>query len=314
MKNDELLHSLNSFLVKNGPDKEEYQFLDSLIQVFEKKVKDNTIHPEDLARLKENCGFLDTTRSIMGHILHKPFGYAGDFSIIDRIYTCDTSNDHRKWDDYSLASSAAQAVRNRKKYFKDHVSGKLQGEGKLLNIASGPARDLYELYTENQGCQLLTTCVEMDKQAIGHAKFLNEAYLDKIEFVNKNIFRYEAENKFDIIWSAGLFDYFDDKAFVLLLKRFSMWLVPGGEMIIGNFNEDNNPNRFYMEFFGDWRLNHRTEEQLINLAMSAGFARADIFIGKEPENINLFLHIRNQVLAVQVPEENGSAMPALACV
>lgn len=292
MKNEELISGLNYFILSNGPAKEEYKTLSDLINLVGARIKEETISAEELAALKQNCHFLNTTQSIMGHIRQKPFGYAGDFSIIDRIYTHDTSEEYRRWDDYSLSSSAAQAVRNRKKYFKDSVSRKLRDGFKLLNVASGPARDLYELYHENSQFDLRTTCVEMDKAAIEHAKQLNSNYLDKIEFINKNIFRYDSQEKFDLIWSAGLFDYFDDKAFVLLLKRFSGWLNPGGEIIIGNFNENHNPNRVYMELFGDWQLNHRTEEQLIQLAISAGFDREDIFIGQEPENVNLFLHLK----------------------
>ncbi|UOQ71550.1 class I SAM-dependent methyltransferase [Hymenobacter cellulosilyticus] len=304
MKTEELIRNINYFIAKNGPDKEDYQALDNLMNLFGERIKDNAIDLAELSSLKQSCGFLHTTQSIMGHILQKPFGYAGDFSIIDRIYTRDSSSEYHKWDDYSLANSAAQAVRNRKKYFKDHVSSKLHQSVKLLNIASGPARDLYELYAENPGCQLSTTCVEMDKAAISHAQQLNKQYLNQIEFVNKNIFRFQTEDKYDIIWSAGLFDYFDDKAFVLLIKRFAGWLAPGGEIIIGNFNEDNNPSRCYMEIFGDWRLNHRTEEQLIDLAVAAGFSREDIFVGKEPENINLFLHLKKGVLSSGINTDN----------
>ena len=294
MENKQLIDSIHRFIRNNGPVEEDYKTLNDLINLVGERIKDNTIDLEDLTALKQNCDFLHTTQSIMGHILQKPFGYAGDFSIIDRIYTHDNSAEYPKWDDYSLSSSAAQAVRNRKKYFKDSVSRKLQAGFRLLNVASGPARDLYELYQENRGLDLLTTCVEMDKQAIEHAKGLNSAYLDKIEFINKNIFRFDTEDQFDLIWSAGLFDYFDDKAFVLLIKRFANWLKPGGEIIIGNFNENNNPNRVYMELFGDWRLNHRTEEQLIHLAMLAGFKSEDILIGHEPENVNLFLHMKKK--------------------
>ncbi len=132
----------------------------------------------------------------------------------------------------------------------------------------------------------------MDAEAIKHAKRLNKDYLKSIEFINKNIFRFNTDNKYDLIWSAGLFDYFDDKAFILLLSRFRKWLKPGGEIIIGNFNENHNPSRVFMELFGEWYLNHRTEEQLINLAIDAGFKKEKIKVEREPENVNLFLRIK----------------------
>lgn len=161
-----------------------------------------------------------------------------------------------------------------------------------MNLASGPARDLYELYNENKQLEIESICVEMDEKAITYAKILNKSHLDKITFIKKNIFRFNTEDKFDMIWSAGLFDYFDDKAFVMLLKRLKQWVKDDGEIIIGNFNEDHNPTRAYMEFFGDWYLNHRSEEHLYDLAKQAGFDESKISIGREPENVNLFLHLR----------------------
>ena len=111
-------------------------------------------------------------------------------------------------------------------------------------------------------------------------------------FVNKNILRHREEKKYDIIWSAGLFDYFNDKAFVMILKRFKDWIRNKGEIIIGNFNDNHNPSRDYMEIFGEWFLNHRTEEQLIQLAIESGFNENQVSIDREKENVNLFLHLR----------------------
>ncbi len=95
-----------------------------------------------------------------------------------------------------------------------------------------------------------------------------------------------------MVWNAGLFDYFDDRTFVVLLIKMKEWCTSEGEIIIGNFNEENNPSRDYMEVFGEWYLHHRTEGRLIQLALKAGFDRANIAVAKEPENVNLFLHIK----------------------
>ena len=70
------------------------------------------------------------------------------------------------------------------------------------------------------------------------------------------------------------------------------WILPDGEIIIGNFNEANNPSRGYMEIFGEWFLHHRTEDDLRSLAEKAGFKDTQIKIGKEDEDVNLFLHLK----------------------
>lgn len=292
MQHTELMSAIGNTIRKGGPGRDEFETFTVHINKLGELISQNRLEPAALEALTKDCHFLRDTESIMGHIRQKPFGYAGDFYIIDRIYTRQGSQQYSKWDTFSLENTAAEAVRNRKAYFKKCMSQRLKGEASLLNIASGPARDLYELLQEQPNPQLSVTCVEMDANAIEFAKKLNNRFLHQIEFVKKNIFRFQTSKQYDVIWSAGLFDYFDDRAFVLLLQRFGQWLKPGGEIIIGNFNDDHNPSRTFMEVFGDWNLNHRTEAQLIDLARQAGFSEGNIYVGREPENVNLFLHIK----------------------
>lgn len=251
---------------------------------------------QQTASLIASCGFLFDQDSIMGHIRMKPYGYAGDFEIINRIYLNEIRKEEfRKWDAYSLKNPAALAVRNRKRYFKELMSGKLSAKAdfRLLNIASGPARDLFEAYEQKSpSVNLKTICVDMDKNAIAYAGNLNANHTEHITFVNKNIFRFSTDETFDLIWSAGLFDYFEDKSFIHLLGSFRSWLNPGGEIVIGNFNALHNPSRKFMEIFGEWHLNHRSEHELIELAVRAGYRAEQITVGRESENINLFLHIK----------------------
>jgi hypothetical protein len=42
----------------------------------------------------------------------------------------------------------------------------------------------------------------------------------------------------------------------------------------------------------EWHLNYRDEEKLIELAKESGFDLDFVSIGKEPENVNLFLHVK----------------------
>jgi len=292
METDKLLALLSRFITQNGPKEDEYEDLTFIMNELALKISSQAICKDDIQGFKEACDFLKDDTSIMGHILSKPYGYAGDFHIIDRIYTNDYSAKFILWDKFSLSNSAAQAVRNRKNYFKEKMSNGLSRGGALLNIASGPARDLFELYGEHPELKIFTTCVDMDEKAIAYAMNLNKRYMHKIKFINENIFKFNSTEKYDIIWSAGLFDYFDDDEFVCLIEKFRLWLNHSGEIIVGNFNGNHNPSRAYMEIFGEWHLNHRTEEQLITLAKRAGYSYKNISIEHEPENVNLFLHLK----------------------
>jgi len=283
--------NLKSICQHNGPNKHQYKILDDLID----GLHGDTETFKAITKEIRDCSFLTETTSLIGHVLNKPYGYAGDFEIIDRLYTNDVSSDYYAWDKYILNTNAVKAVQNRKTYFKKLVLNKVR-KGKtfgLLNIASGPARDLKEVYDLLYDTdQLRTTCIDLDANAIKYAKRVNQGYNHNIEFVNRNVLRYSTDSTHDLVWSAGLFDYFDDKAFLMMLNRMKGWVAEDGEIVVGNFNSDHNPTRPVMEVLGEWHLNHRTEDELINLALNAGFDRQQISVGREPENINLFLHIQ----------------------
>ncbi len=292
-----ILSQLDAIKQKGSFGTEYYPHIDEMVKAIGVLKREGKIEEDDITEIRHFFGqdFLENT--LHGMALLKKYGYAGDFMMIDKIYTGNTPQNpfFQSWDKYFQNHAAPRAVRNRKKYFKTLIHQKLnkQSSIRLLNVASGPGRDLLELYNEKvTGQTLETTCVEMDKHAIEYAENLINGYAEKIKFINKNVFKFDTEEKFDIIWSAGLFDYFDDKAFIFILKKFKNWVAENGEIVVGNFNHDYNPTREYMELFGNWYLNHRTADQLITLAREAGFDESQLSIGNEEENVNLFLHIK----------------------
>ena len=294
---EDVYFQLNALKQKESFSNEYYPIIDNMVASIGQLKRKGAMGDDDITAIRHFFGqdFLENT--LHGMALLKKYGYAGDFMMIDKIYTGNTPENpfFQSWDRYFQNHAAPKAVRNRKTYFKKMIHQKFETctSINLLNVASGPGRDLLELYMEKGDDKSLTTiCVEMDKNAIDYAANLLEAYADKIKFIHKNIFKFETEQKFDIIWSAGLFDYFDNKAFVFILKKFKEWIAAGGEIIVGNFNDSHNPTREYMELFGDWYLHHRTRDELVDLALEAGFNKNQLSIGKEEENVNLFLHIK----------------------
>lgn len=288
---------LQTLLINGGPDKTQYKLVSEVMHRLYCAMKEGDLMPHELDSLKKlfNSPFLAET--VHGHAYRKPMGYAGDFLLIDKIYTRHTTNHshYKKWDRYFHSLEATHAVRNRKEFFKQQMLAKLAARNaslNILNVASGPARDLSELYQLIDPSKLKTTCVDIDARAISYASELCKDYINRITFANKNILRFSPEEKFDVIWSAGLFDYFEEKIFVLALKKFLSWLKPGGEIIVGNFSEENS-SRGYMEVFGEWNLIHRSKEELIRLSMLAGAKEGNIVVDQEPLGVNLFLKIRN---------------------
>ena len=83
---------------------------------------------------------------------------------------------------------------------------------------------------------------------------------------------------------------FDDGVFVRIMRRYLRALAPGGELVVGNFCRTN-PSRPQM-VLQDWILHHRTAATLESLAAAAGGAAGSVSVGREPEAVNLFLHVK----------------------
>lgn len=285
---------LNKILQKNGPDPEDYDLIHQQLHAFQRQY---VMERKELVQtLQTSLSKVLTTDTMIGWGYTKPYGYAGDFQIIDNIYQQKVSPDPKfyKWDLFFNDFTAARAVRNRKTYFKNLLLKNTlahQGTYQVLNVASGPARDLLEFLEENPGVDIHFTCIELDVKAIAYAKNLLKDHLDKVTFIQQNIFRFRSTAQFDLVWSAGLFDYFEDSVFVRIFQRLLTNVKSNGKMVIGNFHP-RNESRPVMEIIGDWYLHHRTNAELEDLAQQAGVAKNAICIEAEPEGVNLFLQVK----------------------
>lgn len=280
---------VKEIISRGGPEPTEYEFLKKIpiemvsISLAEQKLIYELILP------------LLTVNSMLGFTFQKPHGYSGDFELIDRIYTQWKSKDKElyKWDLFYHELEGAKAVRNRIKYFTDLVaSTEIKNKNSLiLNLGSGPCRDLFECLKEKKEHTLSFECLDMDQKSIDYASVVCNEFMDSIIFINKNALTFDPGYKYNLIWSAGLFDYFNDKIFIRLLRRVYALLQVEGELVIGNFSMGN-PSQAVMELYGQWYLHHRSEKQLVYLALEAGIPRALINVSMEEVGVNLFLHVR----------------------
>ena len=286
------LEFITAMFEDGGPKKEEFTTLENVLNHYLNKLsKDQLV---ELSKEVPPIFGKSFVNSLIGHASVKPHGYAGDYEVIDMIYQ-NYLSEHQEltnWDHYFNWVAASKAVRNRKQYFKNILN---EYKGKplhVLNIASGPCRDVLEYFEEEKPTDLAFDCVEADINAILHATKLNRKHLPKITFHNRNIFKFTTDKQYDLIWSAGLFDYFDDTTFTKLIARIHHFVKPGGQLIIGNFNVVNS-SRGFMEILLGWFLHHRSEAQMEELAKAAcGDKLKRVTIESEPEGVNLFMRLQ----------------------
>lgn len=291
----QLVDTLTFLLDRGGPDPADYDELGDAVNAAWAAVAAHPA-PERVVRDVHDCfcaGFLSET--VHGHGLSKPMGYAGDFLMIDRIYRRDVSpfEPYVRWDEYFHSRAAPRAVRRRKAYFKDLLDATRErhsGPLRVLNIGTGPGRDLAEYLKAEPCADIDVVSVDLDPRASAYARQVIGADEPRVTLVTENAFRFTSQHRFHLIWSAGLFDYLSDRLFLRLIRRLQRLLDGEGSIVVGNFSEAN-PSRAYMELLGDWHLEHRSPEKLLELGRRAGYSDPGMRIGSEPLGVNLFLHL-----------------------
>jgi extracellular factor (EF) 3-hydroxypalmitic acid methyl ester biosynthesis protein len=286
---------LMPFVERGGPEPSEYIELNDYYSSINSMLKEGKISRAQIRELWVAGGEAFSEDTMQGFVCKKPHGYHGDYEIIDRIYMewISPKKHLENWDKFFHWQAAPKAVRNRKKYFKNILSEIDQSqviEPAVLNVGSGPCRDIYEYKCKHPLSKIHFDCLDMDSKAIEYSKQLLNG--SNITFFCENAFRFRSEKQYDLIWSAGLFDYLDNEKFVFLLRSLMKMLTINGKMVIGNFSTLN-PSRNYMEF-GEWFLFHRDITELTELAGKAGVDPDSVSIESEATGVNLFLKIDNQ--------------------
>lgn len=238
-------------------------------------------------------------------VFHKPLGYAGDYEMMNIIYRSSPEGDTlfaKCLHDYWVKQPAAQAVRNRARYIKskiiDFTANKKEEPSKFLSVACGPAKEWQELLEEGvlSSTNHIVDLLDQDENALKHVqrKIKEQVYKSKstiqFNYVNKaikNIIARGLDTKYDLIYSAGLFDYFSEPVAQIAAKKLFEALNPGGKLIIGNFNVEN-PNSIVMDLALDWHLIYRSKADLTRMFDHIG---DDLEIESEDLAINLFVVI-----------------------
>jgi len=235
---------------------------------------------------------------------YKPKGYAGDFMMMEMIYDDQPSGDGKLGallDRWFLRSSAAEAVRGRRQLMASQLarltSARLcETENvRIMNLACGPNRELFDFLSDCEYADAIEAlCIDIDADALQYTnKQVNTFHHHAtIRLMRENLVKWalgRIRHSFDaqdIIYSAGLMDYLNDKMFVKMIDRCHTQLKPGGVLVLGNFGLDN-PNRNIMDHLLHWSLIYRDEDTLRDLFSQSRF-EGDIQVITEAQGINLF--------------------------
>lgn len=221
----------------------------------------------------------------------KPLGYAGDYQMVNQILGDPREGPSTYFELVNfmfLQAGVAQAHRNRVDILLDRLqtlAAQARAQGRplrVLNVGCGPAGELQ---------RLLRTDAALDHVEVTLMDFSDETLLytsqrllevagqagrpplsvalrhESVHQLLKRSSREQAvpaEQQYDYIYCAGLFDYLADKACARLIAYFDRHLRPGGTVLVTNVHV-NNPERFWMEHFMEWYLIYRDEPGMVGL-------------------------------------------------
>jgi len=203
---------------------------------------------------------------------HKPRGYAGDAELIDLIYdrTPPHGSSTRAVSMFSnsIAFPVAEAVRQRRDYAEQRLSVAWAAGKRICALACGHLREADPLTGRD-----VSNIVAVDQDALSlavvratHGETIRAEQANVIHFLRSAAKRGE---RFDLIYTLGLTDYFDTRAMSLLHRLMKDCLEPGGEIMLANFL----PGHLaigWMDAVMDWHLIYREEADLHRHAAEIG--------------------------------------------
>jgi len=227
--------------------------------------------------------FLSDLVEINRFIRYKPLGYAGDFIIMNYFYDycykyLGESSYEKSINFYTCNIPMAFSVVERKDFFKEKILETLRNKDsiKILSIASGSARELTELVEEGKITKpLYFDCLDFETEAFQDIKntlqkakpedtrylsirFNNESFMDFIKGKPMlNLFE-----KYDMIYSSGLFDYLSNRIARKLVAHLFDFLDNEATLFVTNAKNDMDYQAYY-EMLGGWKLIHRKEEEVL---------------------------------------------------
>lgn len=257
------------------------------------------------AFIREQVGPMIYGAPFANRAYFKPRGYAGDYEMMNHLYR-DEGAGKSLFDQclqrYFIDEPAGQAVKNRGYYLLSKIENLTKRtpnakKFRVVSIASGPAMEV-QLFLEKrnfkENCQYEFHFIDQDEESLKHA----QRQIHSIERFVKSGFEFNFHNlaikniigkgiphgKFDLVYSAGLFDYFTEPVATAAASKFLDATNDSGQVVIGNFSKDN-PSTLIMEYFLDWYLIYRSPEDLHRIFSPAGKV---VTVEKEPLGINLF--------------------------
>ncbi len=221
----------------------------------------------------------------------KPLGYAGDYEMVNMILRNEfegVSTFAKLLNHMLLQSPPAEAHRNRIDYLVKAIREAAQEKAshgqrlRVMNLGCGPAEEVLRILAQEEVSDVIdfvlldfndeTIAFTQKRLEDARARFgrsTNVTFQKKsVHQVLKMASRGDLQSEeYDLVYCAGLFDYFSQKVCKKMVELFSSMVLPGGAVIVTNV-ADTNPVIDWMEYVAAWDLIHRSRDEMDDLVPS----------------------------------------------
>ena len=237
-----------------------------------------------------------------------PQGQQGDFMTLELAYKNMPMSDGIGYylDKYTQATTLGVGVRERIVKMRSLLKEELvsRGNPKVLDVACGSCREVFELAPEIKASGAKFTCVDLDPAALEFAldRFayagLTEEHTELIQYNALRMFDLEtAKNEFgmqDLIYSIGFFDYLPDEFLVKLLCSLYQMLNPGGKLI-ASFKDAERYRSQLFHWLVDWDgFLQRKEKDFARIMQDADIPSSAISMSRVDSGSIVFYSITKQ--------------------
>lgn len=228
-----------------------------------------------------------------------PRGYPGDFETVEYIVRAENHAEDpvaRSCEAYALSRAIAQQHRNKVQHQAARIIRTMvanPGRTRIASIACGSCPDLRSLLPQLPDLAGEIWLNDLDRGAIDFSRTALRPIETKCHFRQSDAITFARRlprDAFDLVLAGGLFDYLDERAAVLLIRMAYMALAPGGTFFFTNI-ASGNPYRTLIEYFGDWTLKERSEEQMLAFCEAAGISRSNVSIRREETGLALLIEV-----------------------
>jgi extracellular factor (EF) 3-hydroxypalmitic acid methyl ester biosynthesis protein len=213
-------------------------------------------------------------------------GYAGDADTLDFVYRhrhapSETTPLGRRLFHITTDAPIACAVRARTRYLGDLVAERLAASptATIVSIACGHMRELDGLELPAWRTDRVHG-FDHDPITLGQLTRTYGAQVAARRASVRHLLSHpDTVPTADLIYASGLFDYLEDRAASLLIRRLRSRLAPGGTLVVTNLTECN-PELAYMEAVMDWWMVYRDDAALRALSGArASEMRTHLLVG-----------------------------------